>query len=110
MFAYRVNDHIRNHRDQLKPSLIWNIEQRLLPIALAFEQDTHFGDLRPDVTSQPAAARADRSDVTVTRPGGRGRPGAGSSRPEPGRRPSPGSRFLPADAIQERHDQTDGLV
>ena len=26
------------------------------------------------------------------------------------RRPSPGSRFLPADAIQERHDQADGLV
>jgi amidase len=27
MFAYTMNDHIRNHRDQLKPSLIWNIEQ-----------------------------------------------------------------------------------
>jgi amidase len=27
MFAYTMGDHIRNHRDQLKPSLLWNIEQ-----------------------------------------------------------------------------------
>jgi amidase len=27
MFAYTMNDHARKHRDQLKPSLVWNIEE-----------------------------------------------------------------------------------
>jgi amidase len=27
MFAYTMNDHVRNHRDKLKPSLVWNIEE-----------------------------------------------------------------------------------
>jgi amidase len=27
MFAYTMSDHVRNHRDQLKPSLVWNIEE-----------------------------------------------------------------------------------
>ena len=29
MFAYSMREHYRDHRDQLKPSLIWNIEQGL---------------------------------------------------------------------------------
>ncbi|HEX6520224.1 MAG TPA: amidase family protein, partial [Streptosporangiaceae bacterium] len=44
-------------------------EQRLLSIALAFEQATRFGELRPDVTSQPAAIWADGHHITVRRPG-----------------------------------------
>jgi amidase len=39
-------------------------EQRLLSIALAFEQATRFGELRPDVASQPAAGH----HITVRRP------------------------------------------
>lgn len=44
-------------------------EQRLLSIAMAFEEATRFGEQRPDVTSQPAAIWADGHHITVRRPG-----------------------------------------
>jgi amidase len=44
-------------------------EQRLLSIALAFEQATRFGELRPNITSQPAAIWEDGHHLEVKRPG-----------------------------------------
>jgi amidase len=44
-------------------------EARLLSIALAFEEATRFGDLRPDVAGQPTERWAEGHRITVRRPG-----------------------------------------
>jgi amidase len=44
-------------------------EARLLSIALAFEEATRFGELRPDVAGQPTARWAAGHHITVRRPG-----------------------------------------
>jgi amidase len=44
-------------------------EERLLSIALAFEEATRFGNRRPDVTGQPAETWAGGHHVAVSRPG-----------------------------------------
>jgi amidase len=44
-------------------------EARLLSIAMAFEEATRFGDVRPDVAGQPPASWAAGHRITVRRPG-----------------------------------------